>query len=364
MMSPNILTRYLFIRFLIAITAVFLLFLLLIFMIDFVELLRRAGKQGTVPVADLLWITLLRVPAFSEILLPFAVLMGSIGAFLILSRSSELTIIRTIGLSVWRFVLPGVFVAFFIGVFFTSFYNPIAAQTKAESERVYARVFGKNSSFLKTGGDRIWLRQDGVDGPSIIHAVASANLGSLLTGVMVILYDKKDQFLERIDATQAELKDGHWELQQVWVSRLGQKPRFYKNYFLSTYLTPTQISDSMGRVETISFWDLPRFIEISEKAGLPATGYKIQYQLLLSRPFLLAIMVLIAATCSLRTFRLGRIQMMVIIGLAIGIGFFMFAEISRQIGLSGKVAAEIATWVPLIVWSFVVMTVLLHQEDG
>ena len=47
-----------------------------------------------------------------------------------------------------------------------------------------------------------------------------------------------------------------------------------------------------------------------------------------------------------------------------GVGFFIFAEISRQIGLVGKVAPEIAAWVPLLAWSFVVLTVLMHQEDG
>ena len=50
---------------------------------------------------------------------------------------------------------------------------------------------------------------------------------------------------------------------------------------------------------SISFWDLPNFIQIAERAGLPATQYRVQYQLLLSRPFLLVTMVLIAATCSL-----------------------------------------------------------------
>ena len=59
---------------------------------------------------------LLRLPAFSEILLSFAVLVGSIGALLSLNRKSELTVMRAGGMSVWQFLRPGVTVALLLGV--------------------------------------------------------------------------------------------------------------------------------------------------------------------------------------------------------------------------------------------------------
>ena len=62
---------------------------------------------------------------------------------------------------------------------------------------------------------------------------------------------------ERIEAKQARLKEGRWELEDAWVSAVGQEPELYKRYLLSTYLTPTQVRDSLGTVFSISFWDLP-----------------------------------------------------------------------------------------------------------
>lgn len=360
----KILNRYLFLRFLVAILLVFLLFCLLILLIDFVELMRRSSKAADISFFRVLEISLLRMPSFAELTLPFAVLVGTIGAFLMLGRSSELIIIRASGVSVWRFILPPVFVALGLGVFSSTLYNSMAAYAKAESERVYAEVFGGSKTVLRSANNEIWFRQDGSDGPSVMNAKAVSNHGHRLNGLTILQYSKKSEFLERIDAKQADLEDGRWVLSDAWVSRLSQEPRFYKNYLLSTYLTPTQISETMGSVESVSFWALPRYIEIANKAGLPATRYKIQYQLLLSKPFLLAIMVLIAATCALRTFRLGRIQSMIIVGMCIGFGFFIFAEISRQLGLAETVTPEYAVWVPLFAWSFVVTTVLLYQEDG
>jgi lipopolysaccharide export system permease protein len=133
---------------------------------------------------------------------------------------------------------------------------------------------------------------------------------------------------------------------------------------LSTYLTPTQVRDSLGTVFSISVWDLPNFIEIAERAGLPATQYRVQYQLLLSRPFLLVTMVLIAATCSLKGFRFGNVQINAIIGLSAGFAFFVFSEISRNFAMAGLTSAVAAAWVPVIIATSLALTVLLYKEDG
>ena len=55
----------------------FLLCSVLIFLIDFVELLRQSGKYGEVPLPTLGVIALLRLPAYAEFLIAFAVLVGS-----------------------------------------------------------------------------------------------------------------------------------------------------------------------------------------------------------------------------------------------------------------------------------------------
>ncbi len=116
MPGVSTLSRYIGSRFLTAILGMFALCSVLIFMIDFVELLRQAGKGGNVPAWLLAWMTILRLPAYTEILLPFAVLVGSIAALLMLARKSELAVMRAGGMSVWQFLRPGIVVAFTLGV--------------------------------------------------------------------------------------------------------------------------------------------------------------------------------------------------------------------------------------------------------
>ena len=79
---------------------------------------------------------------------------------------------------------------------------------------------------------------------------------------------------------------------------------------------------------------------------------------------LLIVMVILAATVSLRSFRSGGIQTMVLLGMIGGIGFFLLAEISRQVVAAGLLSPALAVGVPIALAVLVSLTVLLHQEDG
>ena len=170
--------------------------------------------------------------------------------------------------------------------------------------------------------------------------------------------------MERVDGARANLRVGFWEIEEAWVARIGQEPEKFERYLLSTYLTPERVTDALGSLSSVSFWELPGLIEVAEKAKLSAERLRIQYESLLSRPFLCAAMVLFAATVSLRSFRSGGIQTMIIAGLVGGLGFFVLAEVSRQIGVAGLLPAWAAIWLPIVLVIVVSASVLLHQEDG
>jgi lipopolysaccharide export system permease protein len=364
MAAPHTLRRYIRRQFLVSILGTFVLCSVLIFMIDFVEMLRQQGKYGAVPAWKLVWITLLRLPAYTEFLLAFAVLVGGIGALLMLARKSELTVMRAGGMSAWQFLRPGFVVAGVLGLIGVVGYNPLAASARAEGERLFAEVFGRDSNLLRSDSGGSWLRQDGVDGQSVISAVAASNRGLALTGVTVFVFDSAGVFSERIDAARAELREGFWRLEEAWVARTGREPEKFGTYLLSTYLTPERVADALGTIISVSFWDLPGLIEVAEKAKLSSSKLRIQYETLLARPLLCIAMVFLAATVSLRSFRSGGIQTMVITGMLGGFGFFLAAEVSRQIGAAGLVPPWAAVWLPILLLMFMTMTVLLHQEDG
>ena len=93
-------------------------------------------------------------------------------------------------------------------------------------------------------------------------------------------------------------------------------------------------------------------------------GYRLQYQQLLARPFLLAAMVLLAASVSLRFFRFGGVQKMVLSGISAGFLLFVLSKITEDMSKSELLSPVVAAWIPVVVGGLTGFVALLYQEDG
>ena len=353
---------YLTRRFLRTIGLVFGAMFALIYLLDFVELLRRASDAQGSSTAFIAFLSLLRVPAVCEQVLPFAVLFGAMAAFLGLSRKLELVVARAAGLSAWQFLLPPVLIVALIGVFSVAVYNPVSALFKQRADRYETRLFGK------TGRDdadtSLWIRQKSIDGQAIIRAERSSDNGTRLGGVTAFVYDKDGRFLERVETARARLMPGFWTMENARVLRAGEEPEVSENFVLSSNLTPEQVTQSFVAPDSVPFWDLPGVRDRTEQAGLDATRYRLRYQVLLARPLLLVAMVLVAASFSLRFFRFGGIQRMVAGGVIAGFVLYVTTKLVGDLGGAGLMSAPVAAWTPAIIGCMLGTLALLHQEDG
>jgi len=364
-MIPFTLARYFGARFLTAVIAVFGGVFVLVVLVDYVELMRRASDIPDVSAWLVAKTSFFRVPQVTERLLPFAVLVGAMTCYLNLSRRLELVIARSAGISAWQFVAPAVIAALLLGIGATTVYNPVSAALLERSKRLEADLFREHESGLQqSSAAGFWVRQKSVDGQSIVNARSSREQGVKLGGVTVFTFDSSGHFQERIEAKAATLESGHWRLEQARVYASGAPPREYDSYLLSTNLTTEQVRESFATPETVSFWQLPLYIELADQAGLGAAGYRLQYQLLLARPILLAAMVLLAASVSLRFFRIGGVSRMVLSGVGAGFLLYVLSKITEDLSIAELMHPVAAAWLPALVGGLTGFVVLLYQEDG
>ena len=103
---------------------------------------------------------------------------------------------------------------------------------------------------------------------------------------------------------------------------------------------------------------------MADRAGLAAAGYRLQYNELLARPFLLCAMVLLAAAVSLRFFRFGGVQKMVLSGISAGFMLFVLQKITEDMSKAELMSPMTAAWVPVLVGGLTGFVALLYLEDG
>lgn len=348
-------------RFLMTIGVVFGTVFALVYTLDFVELMRRAGDAKDATAYTMAWLSLLRTPSVTEEVLPFAVLFGSIAALLGLSRRLELVIARSVGVSAWGFLLPGVTVALLLGVASITLYNPMSATLRQKAAVLEASVFSNGASLSRRN---IWIRQKSIDGHAIVRAASAIDETATLLNVTVFLFDDANVFTERVEASSATLYAGYWELSNARVMPIGEEPQAYEKYLLATTLAPAQVRQSFTSASAVSFWQLPDLIARTEQAGLDARPYRLQHNALLARPLLLIAMVLIAASVSLRFFRFGGIAKLVLGGVVAGFVLYVATEIMQDLGGAGILSPVVAAWFPGVVGSLLGVLVLLYQEDG
>lgn len=343
---------------------IFVLGAAIILLADAVELIRRSVDRDSFDPWVAVAASFYKTPSLTEEFLPFAVLFGSIAAFLALNRRLELTVMRASGISAWQFIAPGLVVVVLIGIAATALYNPLSAAARERSDRLAATVLGKEALMLTAGGRSIWFRQEGPEGSSLMHAAAASADGLTLYGVEAHLFDADMRFAGRIEGDTARLVEGAWWFAAVtrWTAEGIASERASAR--LPTALTAAEVREAVARPDAISFWKLPAAVALAERAGLPAHRFAMQYQVLLSRPLLLAAMVLIAAAVSLRMVRLGGLTRAITGGVAAGFALYVFSAVASDLGEAGSVPTVLAGWLPGLAATMFGATALLYSEDG
>jgi lipopolysaccharide export system permease protein len=348
-------------QFLKTIFLVFATVFTLVYTLDFVELMRRAGDAPSATTAVIAQLALFRTPAIAEQVMPFAVLFGSMAALLQLSRKLELVVARAAGISAWQFLQPGLLIAILIGVLSVTVYNPLSAVLKQRASALETSIFSRN---VQTREKPIWLRQRSQDGQAIFRATGSATNAAILYDVTVYAFDHDGAFSHRVEAREASLHEGFWELKDARVLSATEEPRSHDRYLIASSLQPSEVRQSFIDPDAVPFWDLKATIARMEQADINATTYRLHYDLLLARPLLFIAMVFVAASVSLRFFRFGGVAMMVLGGVAAGFMLYVATELMAELGASGIISSSVAAWFPAVVGSLLGTLALLYQEDG
>ena len=363
-MPPQTLFRYIATRLTVSIIALAAALTALVALIDLVENLRFAGKvdAGLLFAAQL---TAARAPGMAQAMAPFIFLLAALWTFGQFNRRSELSVMRSAGLSIWRVVGPAAVVAAVAGIILIIAVDPISARMMAHGEKMKNDIRGRTSSLVQVFGDGLWLRQRDVDETLIINAKGFDEAKSALINVTIWRLAPDHAFKERIDAPEAILSGRTIELKEARLKESGIRPaQRTPLYSIPTRLTRADLRTGVPPPETMSVFDLPRFILLAEAAGLPTVRYNLRFHDLCSTPLKLVGMVLIAAIFSVGPMRGNGAGRLVAAAIGVGFALYILSELSSAVGESGGAPAALAAWAPALIGILLAVTALLRFEES
>ena len=323
----------------------------LYFIVDFFDKIDNI-LQGGAPLWTSIRYFLYKIPLAVSRVFAFAALFAALFSLGMLSRTQEITAMRSSGLSLRRISLPLLFVAFLICIF-TFFWNealvPIFTR---KAQYIYKTEVKKRQPKNLVGTKDIWIRGEG----AFISVDHFDTKKVVLEGVSVYLVNRDFTPRGLIEAPWARWNGAHWEAKggTEWLFLPnGQMSQRQLDTFLPLAETPEDFKLLAGEPEEFSFFDLRKQIADLKGKGFDATQDEVNLQVKMALPLVSLLMVLLAIPFALRHGPGGGMAISFGLTLLIGFGYWLVLAFSVSLGHSGALPPLVAAWLPNLILAFV-----------
>ena len=315
--------------------------------IDFFEKVRRFLRYDA-NWLDILTYFFLKAPAISYQIAPLAILMATLLTFGLLSRSHEITAMRSCGISLLRITSP--FIVFAAGIslvllFFSSAVIPLAA---SKSEEIRTTRIEKKPPAAAVTLKQPWTK---IGTDTFMYVTSVSVGGELLGGVRLFQLDPNFQLLDMTEADEARYRHSTWTLNQGRHRQFSPNGTVSMTEFDSQPIALTLIPEDFttwlaGDSEMMTFHDIRAYARRRNQQGSQATRLQTDYYSRIAFPFVTLVMVLVGIALSLRRSGARGGGMAVGIGQALAIGFCYWTthSIAIALGRGGALTPLFAGW--------------------
>ncbi len=344
---PSLLDRYVGKQYLKVLMLSFAGLLGIFYISTFVDLSDKLFKGETTALAivEYFWYA---TPQFVYYVLPISALVSTLITIGLLTKSSELTVMKACGISLYRASLPLLlFSLIWSGALFVMGESFLAdANRRAEVIRDVIRGLSPQTRDVL---NRKWIVSP--DG-AIYHYVHFDPDQVELHGLTTYRFEEDDwRLTERAYATQAVFDDG-WQAREVWVRTFGDGDTgaFEASEHGELGIEPPgYFATEQPEAERMTYQELDRYIGDLEASGVDVVALRVALQRKLSFPFVTLILTLIAIPFAVTTGRHGALYG-VGIGIVLAIAYWVVISIFAAIGSAGLLTPMLAAWAPNVLF--------------
>jgi lipopolysaccharide export system permease protein len=294
---------------------------------------------------------------------PMAVLMGTILTIGTLSRNSEITAIRSSGVSLLQLGRPLLMTAAAISMlllFLQEFVNPTTNAKMNSIDQVFVKKQGQKASFRQ---NNIWHR----DEKTILQAKLFTPEKNSLSGITIWELGPQLQPLTRIDADTGTPDKNGWQLANVFTREFGPDGAISMQrdatVFKKIDLVPADLKKVAQDAEDMGFTALWRYCRAISENGYDATRYLTMLHAKISLPFAALIMAFLGIPFSLRDGRKGGIGIGIGVSVAIGFTYFIINALLLSLGQAGALPPAVAAWAANLIFAGAGLWFTLKVDD-
>jgi lipopolysaccharide export system permease protein len=301
----------------------------------------------------------LTLPGRAYEILPVSVLIGSLYALTHLARDSEITVLRSSGLSTKTFLwaLMRIAMAFVVVTLLLGELVVPPAEKAAQAMRLRAMgsIVGQN---FRSG---LWVKDD----LSFVN-VREVSPDAGLKGIRIYAFDTDFRLKSISEAeTGVYLGDQKWRLSglvQTEFSADGAKIERWSEFEWKSALNPDLVSVLMVNPERMSLPTLYQYVNFLDSNQQKSARYEIALWKKLVYPLAAMVMMIIALPFAYMQDRMGAVNVRVFAGIMLGIGFHMLNGLFSSLGVINSWQPFYSAITPSIIFLLAGMTMLWWVE--
>jgi lipopolysaccharide export system permease protein len=299
------------------------------------------------------------VPEILKLIVPVAMLLASLFTVSRFINYSELTAMKSAGISIYRYLLPimifGLSITLF-SIYFNGWVVPGTNRLKIELERTY---LGRHQ--LISTISNLYI-QDNHERFVTIGLYDKSNQVCNFVSIQIFNKDSINKLEYRYDSKQmiwdSVKKD--WKLTDLYIRKFSsfdsEKLNFYPSIYISEIegvkklnIDPDLIIKKQLKPEELNLSEFGEFIDNLEKSGQDTAKAKVDYYSIISFPFSSLVTIIFGVSVSSNK-RKGGAALQFGISILVSFIYLGFVKISQIFGYNGDVPALLTAWLANILF--------------
>lgn len=339
------------------------------------DLVRKVTESGLL-LGVALQVLVLKLPEFIVFAFPMSMLLATLMAYSRLSSDSELIALRSIGVNVYRLILPAIYFSLAIVAVTFCFNNFVAPAANYQADVILKTALEKNSSVLFKDRNILYPEYVRIELPN----------GNKVTSLSRLFYAEefdgdrmKDiTILDRSQASISQIitaRSGTWNIiENTWdfyngnIYIIGEDGSYqnkirFQHKQLALPRAPLDLTTKRQDYNEMNLFQALDYLEVVKLSGKDKKirKLKVRIQEKISLPFVCLVFALIGTAIGLKPQNANKGQSF---GICIGLIFtyYLLSIISSSLGIRGVISPFLAAWFPNIIGLSAAIVLLSGSE--
>ena len=316
--------------------------------------------KGSATTSTVMQLLAYRTPQFVYYVIPIAALLSVLVTFGLLSRTSELTVMKACGISLYRVALPVVMISLLFSAALFSLDQEILARANQRATALDDQIRGRPPRTFNLSS-REWLI--GRDGTVYHYGFFDSRHDALTSLTVYRLVPGAWRLASQTYATTARHQAGGWTGLKGWTQDFtAAQPKWRAFAQQPLALEPPdyfKTEDTDPELMTVA--QLRRSVRELAATGANVVHQQVDLQRKLAFPFVTFVMTLLAVPFGVTTGRRGTLYG-IGLGIVLALSYWFVMSVFVAIGKAGLLPPGLAAWTPNVIVTACAIYLLLRAK--